>query len=188
MRFMVLLLIGAAISGCTARYQRVTVMEPTKELDPQKSVAISTPASGSYGEEDYPKSGHMTAGAVRLAFERHSREVWISEDCRDLECLKGGKRAGYYVVPEILRWEDHILAWGGTPDRMEVKLTIYEDKSWERLASAVISGKSRWLTFGAERPQHLLPEPLTRYVRMLYGVVPEEEESSEPDEASKKEE
>jgi Domain of unknown function (DUF4823) len=36
------------------------------------------------------------------------------------------------------------------------------------VASTLISGQSKWATFGGDHPQDLLPEPLNSYVESLY--------------------
>lgn len=66
---------------------------------------------------------------------------------------------GYYVIPEILHWEDRATEWSGIPDRLEVKLSIFDGNKKE-LASTIITGKSKWATLGGDHPQDLLPEPL----------------------------
>lgn len=74
----------------------------------------------------------------------------------------------YYVIPEILHWEDRATEWSGIPDKIQVKISIYEGKTWKEVASTIISGKSKWATFGGDHPQDLLPEPLNKYVESLY--------------------
>jgi hypothetical protein len=71
-------------------------------------------------------------------------------------------------VPEILHWEDRATEWSGIPDRVEVKLLVLEAQGNKEIASIVISGKSKWATFGGDHPQDLLPEPIKQYVESLY--------------------
>jgi hypothetical protein len=42
------------------------------------------------------------------------------------------------------------------------------DASGKEIASVVLSGKSRWATFGGDHPEDLLPEPVGQYVATLY--------------------
>lgn len=170
MRITILALIATMFAGCSATYKQSNLTEPTGKLLKGKSVVITTPSNGSYGNREYSESGKMTALAVRAAFARFSDNTTVSTDCKDLECLKkkDSSKFDYYVIAEILHWEDRATEWSGKPDRIEVKLSIHEGKSWRELASTIISGKSKWATFGGDHPQDLLPEPLNNYVASLY--------------------
>lgn len=37
--------------------------------------------------------------------------------------------------------------WSGKPDRIEIQISIYDDRRNE-VATTVVSGKSKWVTFG----------------------------------------
>lgn len=95
--------------------------------------------------------------------------VVVLPNCGDIQCLlqEGKQNYTYYVVPEILHWEDRNTEWSGIPDRVEIKLVVYDTLRSE-LASVVVSGKSKWATFGGDHPEDLLPEPLRQYVESLY--------------------
>ena len=164
MRIAALIIFATMISGCAATYKQNTLAEPSAKLVKGKSVVISTPANGFYESKEYPASGRMTALAVRAAFARFSNATTVAPDCKDLACLKGvpSPSFDYYVIPEILHWEDRATEWSGIPDKIEVKVSIYDGLSWKELASTIISGKSKWATFGGDHPQDLLPEPLNK--------------------------
>lgn len=170
MRIVGLAIIVAMISGCASTYKQSDLTEPSAKLVKGKSVVIATPTNGSFGNKEYSASGKMTALAVRAAFARYSNAITVSADCKELKCLKGSEPSNYdyYAIPEILHWEDRATEWSGIPDRIEVKLSIYESQSWSEVASTLISGKSKWATFGGDHPQDLLPEPLKRYIESLY--------------------
>ncbi|MEQ1484785.1 DUF4823 domain-containing protein [Methyloglobulus sp.] len=170
MRFISLVILVVTLSGCTATYKQNILAEPSAKLTRGKSVIISTPANGAYDSEEYSASGKMTALAIRAAFVRFSNTVTVIPDCKDIACLKSGQSASfdYYVIPEILHWEERATEWSGLPDQIEVKVSIYDGQNLKELSSAIISGKSKWATFGGDHPQDLLPEPLNKYVESLY--------------------
>ena len=170
MRNLFLLLIVVLLSGCASTYSRVDTSQPIVNLNEEKSVLIATPANGSYNDTEYPSSGKMLAQAVKAVFEKFSADVELSETCRDLSCLKRNseKTVGYYVVPEIIHWEDRATEWSGRRDKVEIKLMVFDGKTSEKLASTIISGKSKLMTFGGDHPQDLLEEPLWEYVDSLY--------------------
>ena len=69
---------------------------------------------------------------------------------------------------EILQWEKRATEWSGRPDQIEIQLVIFDAVTKEVLANSSYSGKSKWLTFGGDHPQDLLPEPTSQYVTSLY--------------------
>jgi len=80
------------------------------------------------------------------------------------------ERYEYYIQSEILHWEDRATEWSGLPDRIEIKISVYDTHSGAELASSILSARSKWATFGGDHPQDLLPEPVKQYVESLYGV------------------
>jgi hypothetical protein len=165
--YMILLVV---VCGCTSTYKSSTLVVPSTKLERGKSVVIATPANGSYGDKEYAGSGKMTALAVRSAFAKFTNTVTLSTECKDLNSLRmsGPSQFDYYIVPEVLHWEDRATEWSGVPDRIEILLSVYEGTTWKELASVSILGKSKWATFGGDNPQDLLEEPINKYVRSLY--------------------
>lgn len=160
------------LAACASTYKQEVVSAPVAKLERGKTVLVATPRNGAYEKKEYPLSGRQTAAAVQAAFSRFTDKVAVSPDCSDLTCLQRSAAAGqsydYFVVPAILHWEDRATEWSGIPDRVEVKLIVSDARSSNELASIVISGKSKWATFGGDHPQDLLPEPLNLYVQSLY--------------------
>ncbi|ASV55276.1 hypothetical protein LJPFL01_1913 [Lelliottia jeotgali] len=158
------------LTGCSAKYNNVSVTKNTEQLARNKPVSIATPVDGIYETTTYRGSGSTTAQTTKAAFERYSNEVLAVPECSGLECLKdkGKLNEGYYVVPQILHWEDRATEWSGIPDKMEVKITVYDAKTSSVISSTILSGKSKWATFGGDHPQDLLPEPINNYVSSLY--------------------
>jgi Domain of unknown function (DUF4823) len=170
MKVLLIALIGIFFSGCAASYNQQILKSPTSKLERGKGVFISTPKNGWYGKIEYKNSGKMTANTLKAAFFRFSNNIYISEDCFGLKCLKTmpTEKYAYYIEPDILHWEDRATEWSGIPDRIEVKISIYDAALGAEIASAVISGKSKWTTLGGDHPQDLLPEPVNQYVESLY--------------------
>jgi hypothetical protein len=170
MRSLFSLLIGIFLSGCAANYQQQVLKDATSKLERGKGVFISTPKNGWYGKTEYKDSGKITANSMKAAFARFSNNIYVTEECLELQCLKIIPTAQYvyYVNPEILHWEDRATEWSGIPDKLEIKISIYDAKLGTELASTVIIGKSKWATFGGDHPQDLLPEPVNKYVESLY--------------------
>jgi hypothetical protein len=170
MRFANLVVASAMLTGCTSTYTQNTLVELNTKMMRGKTVAISTPANGTYNGKPYIASGNMTAQVLKAAFANFSSTTDVVSECRDLPCLKGlsPRTYDYYAIPDILHWEDRNTEWSGIPDKVEVKISVYEGLSFKELASAIVSGKSKWATFGGDHPQDLLPEPMGNFVESLY--------------------
>lgn len=166
----VLLALLFIVSGCTATYTKTTLSEPTAPLPRGKHIAIALPENGSYDAKEYPASGKSTALAVRAAFAKFAAQTTIVPDCKTLACLSEtmGADADYFVVPEILHWEDRATEWSGIKDKLEVKISVHYAKTGQVLASTVVAGKSKWATAGGDHPQDLLAEPINEYVATLF--------------------
>jgi hypothetical protein len=170
MRLLIYVFVILMLSGCASTYEQEVFTAPIEKLQIGNSILIATPADGVYGEKYYNGSVATMALAVRRAFARYSDEVSVSGECRDFQCLQTSRSESidYYVVPEILHWEDRSTQWSGIKDQLEIKLVIYDAKDLRVLSSTIISGKSKWATFGGDHSQYLLPEPMGRHVDSLY--------------------
>ena len=166
----ILFFIAYILVGCTATYTRIDLTEPSSKLSKEKSVLIVTPTNGFYLNKEYTASGRRTALSVRSAFAQHANNVTVLAGCKKLICLQKtyATNYDYYVIPDILHWEDRATEWNAMPDSIEIKIIIYESKSWKELASTIIYGKSKFWTFGGDHPQDLLAEPLNKYIDSLY--------------------
>jgi hypothetical protein len=157
-------------AGCSSSYKFAAPTVVGDRLDASRGVAISKPANGVFNGTAYGQSGRMTADAVRSAFARHADHVALIANCHGPDCLGHLDSAtfGYYVQPEILHWEDRATEWSGKSDRVEIRMTVYDTATSERLAHGTYSGKSKWATFGGDHPQDLLAKPTGRFVADLY--------------------
>ena len=170
MRYLILFVALGLVSGCAATYEQKVLMAPIAKLQKDKSILIATPSNGSHGSKEYPDSGKSTALVFRSAFGRYSNNIAVSAECMNFDCLKSKQfsSADYFVVPEILQWEDRNTEWSGIKDKLEIKVTVYDARHGKELSTTIISGKSKWMTSGGDHPQDLLPEPIGQYVESLY--------------------
>ena len=168
MRFATLIVFISILSGCsTATYKQEALTQPSSNLVRGKSVSIATPTNGFFKTEEYQSSGKMTTLAVQSAFARFSSTITVMPACKNLACLKDSSHY-YYVIPEILHWEERATEWSGKPDKIEVKISVYDNLNLKELASTIISGKSKHATLGGDHPQDFLAEPINAYVQSLY--------------------
>lgn len=159
--------------GCSATYtyepsiENKSVSAQSFKLIKGKGVAVIEP---SMSRLIYLKSGKYTASAIREALVRYANEVAIITDSDDNNTVPSvdKNRYGYIFKPEILHWEERATEWSGLPDRIGIKITVYDTSNDNILSSLVFNGKSKWFTFGGDHPQDLLFVPVNKYVKSLY--------------------
>jgi len=158
-----------SLAGCVDTYARKTLERSDVKLPRSSAVVIAVPAAGSFADKTYKTSGAQTAAAIHAAFSRETRAVSIAKECTDLPCLiTNAGNANYYVVPEILRWEDRATEWSGKPDKIEIRIAVIDAATMKEVAITIISGKSKWLTMGGDHPQDLLQAPVDAWVHTLF--------------------
>jgi len=157
------------LCACTSTLTRDPVSAPQIKLERGGKIALATPANGSYSGREYVGSGADTAMAAKAAFAKYATEVEVVASCRVVSCLReAAPSAKYFIVPEILHWEDRSTEWSGKKDRLEVKISVFDATNDKELASSLLSGKSKWMTFGGDHPQDLLPTLIGGYADTLY--------------------
>jgi hypothetical protein len=169
-RKMALLSIITLMVGYTSTYKHSELQALSTKLDPNTGVLISIPEDGLYEQTQYRNSGLMTANAIRAAFSKKAKRTDVVKNCKDEECFGNidSVRYGYFVKPVILHWEDRATEWSGKPDRIEIQVIVFDAETKEELTNSSYSGKSKWMTFGGDHPQDLLPDPTNEYVDKLY--------------------
>lgn len=167
---LLILFVVMILVGCSPNYNHQKLQSVDQKLDSSEGVLISIPENGWYENTEYRNSGKMTANAVRAAFSKYTSRVDVTNKCHGDDCfgIIDFEKYGYYVKPEILHWEERATEWSGIPDQIEIQLAVYDVITKEELANYSYTGKSKWLTFGGDHPQDLLPEPTNRNVRKLY--------------------
>ena len=161
------MLLPITLVGCTSTYHMDVLKAPSEKLQRSYSVSVQTPQNGSFGPEMYASSGRMTADAFKSKFSRYSSEVTVVPAGKTKDNFSGLSNT-YYVEPEILHWEDRATEWSGKRDKIEIKVNIYDAASMNTVSSVIFTGKSKWMTFGGDHPQELLPKPVDDYLKTLY--------------------
>jgi hypothetical protein len=134
------------------------------------SILILIPEDGAFGTEVYTNSGKTTTNELKLNFYNFTNTVDTKSDCKDLASLKKIKdlNYSYYVIPEILHWEERATEWSGIPSRIQIKIDIYNSK-FERISSIVFEGRSASVTFVRKAPFELIEDEVKQYIYNLYG-------------------
>ena len=157
--------------GCYATFEYRDTEKLKGLLDANKSLIINEPEDGRYVSKVYKGSGKQTAQELRSAFLKHTSEVTISSS-PNKTFLTSEVTApfDYCVIPLILHWEDRATEWSAKPDRIEIKVTIFDRKAAKEVTSFIFKGTSSYWTLGGDHPQDMLREPLQKLIDLLYSA------------------
>jgi len=171
MRTLTSVIILLFLVGCADSYTVRTIRAPSVKLSLEASIYIALPKDGRYGHTVYNGSGLMTQTAFQGEFLAHANKVLIASSIEELDAALASARAegiDYLCYPVILHWEDRATEWSMIPDKVSVKVTIYDVKNGDEFIATTIDGSSGIATFGGDHPQDLLREPTKSFVGALY--------------------
>ena len=161
-----IVLVGTLIllSGCTASYQYYTTQKNGSAFSSNYGVCISIPP------ETKQQAGIRTAVALKKEFIKYTSNVKILENCVGEPCwdLISDREYHYFAYTEILLWQENYTEWSGIPDKIEIRLSVFDTSTKQQLSSVTFHAKSKRFTFGGDHPEDLLEVPIQRYVRSLY--------------------
>ncbi|HWT96515.1 MAG TPA: DUF4823 domain-containing protein [Terriglobales bacterium] len=160
------------LSGCVSKYRVDAYTPPAAHIEKEASFYVPLPQNGQFDGTEYPNSGSQTAAELRAALLVHVSKVEVgTTKAEDLTAaLAEAKKRGldHLAQADILHWEDRATEWSGIPDKITLKLSIYDVQSGALLSSTVTAASSKWGTLGGDHPQDLLPEPIKRFVDPLF--------------------
>ncbi len=136
------------------------------------SVYVAMPRDGHYGKTIYYGSGEIAAQEVAAAISPYLSDTYTANKYEQLEVAMNSAIDGGYthlVMLKILRWEDRATEWSGRPDQASVKVVIHDVATQKVIDSAVIGGKSGLFTFGGDKPEDLLAEPMAEYAAKFFS-------------------
>lgn len=171
MKRLLLVLAALALSGCASKY-RVDAVDAKAVLPPSSAIFIVMPQDGRYGATVYSGSGRELQHEVQTQLSRYTTKLTAASAPRPLADSFAEARASgcdYVVDPVILNWEDRATEWSGRPDRITIRYTAYDAKTEASVVSTVRSASSKWMTFGGDHPQDLLPVPTQQFATLLFG-------------------
>ena len=158
----------AALAGCTQYALDRQAAGGTIESDAR--VYVAQPRPGKYDLHPYPQSGRQTRDAVAQALAGRVAKVDVGahfeEEAAALATAQA-RGATLLVLPVIEQWQERPTESTGIPDRIAIRIWILDAATGKEIDSAVVTGKSGWLTFRGGHPQDLLPRAVGDYVALL---------------------
>lgn len=174
-RLALAVLMSLMLVGCTAHYksERAGGGAAPQLVRGQPVIYVAVPEDGWYVGNLAPGSGAMTAQAVMNAFLPHAARVERGTLRETHDAALASAATGKYthlIEPTILSWEERATEWSGKPDRVSIRLNLFEVPSGRQIDSVIVNGSSKWATLGGDHPQDLLPDPLRKYADEVFQV------------------
>jgi Domain of unknown function (DUF4823) len=171
LKFAAIILLVGLISGCVSKYKTDAYQAPAETLRSNASAYVTMAQDGIYDSKPYLNSGRLVSTATTTAVSHHLPRVEQASKVEDLEeALSNAEKMGltYVFQPTILHWEDRNTEWSGRPDRITIKVVVWDVTTKQNIASTVLRASSKWATFGGDHPQDLLPGAITPFVDKLF--------------------
>ena len=171
MKYFFIILMFSILSNCADTTQLLRNGSSSIHLEQSKSIYISIPRDGRYGNNTYQGSGINVSQIILMSFSKFALNVETGYEYQThAEALSFSKKNNYeyLIFPSILEWEDRATEWSSIPDKVSIKIAIIKVRTGRTLDSVLIKGKSGIATFGGDHPQDLLPKPIGEYAASLY--------------------
>ena len=159
------------LTACSSKYKTDTFTPPPEPLSTSGSAYVMLARDGAYGARTYPGSGHTVSRLLYDAISNHvsNADLATAVESRD-DAFKSARKDGmtYVFEPVILNWEDRATAWSGRPDRITIRITVWEAATSKKLASSSERASSKWATFGGDHPQDLVPHVVNTFANRVF--------------------
>lgn len=170
-RILIILAVGWVMAGCADSHSlNIINSNVNVKLTLGDAVYVALSEDGQYGNHYYSGSGKMVSQAIRAELVTTLTSVFIAQSSEDYNTAlnsSASRKFDYLVYPIILHWEDRATEWSAKADKIKIKMVVTDVKSGAVIKSGIIEGKSGLATFGGDKPQDLLPEPIKEFLSSL---------------------
>lgn len=164
--------IAPILFGCAdSHHLSISSSDNSARIGPSDSVYVAQSENGQYGAKQYPGSGAMVSQIIHASLADKMEKITVSSkhsDYPDALAFAAREKYDFLIYPTILHWEDRATEWSAKPDKIQVKISVTRVLDKKVIRSGVIEGKSGLATFGGDKPQDLLPEPIDEYFHALF--------------------
>lgn len=170
--------VAFVLSGCVAI--PVATVQPTASSAkvPVKSdsvMCVIAPPDASFEGAVYSGSGREIAEKIQIALQkagRQSRLVSQTQHDSILPCKEKG--ATHVVETAVLRYEDRATGWSGKPDRIELRISLYDFEQPHQRSTITYQAQSSmlasaFLEWGNAKPTALLGQDFEESINKLMG-------------------
>jgi hypothetical protein len=171
MRKLLALLCLLALTACSQKYALDSYQSPPQRLANGSAIYVMVPENGQYSGRPYANSGEATARALVASLSRVTNKVESGAAPESVDAARAAARSkgvAYVFQPLILNWTDRATEWSGIPDRITIKVVVYDAESGKDIASIMGRASSKWGTVGGDHPQDLLPKIMDEFTKKLF--------------------
>ncbi len=159
------------LTACVSKYKTDSFTPPSHPLSKSGSAYVMLARDGAYGARTYSGSGHTVSRLLYGAILNHvsKAELATRVESRD-DAIATARKGGmsYVFDPVILNWEDRATEWSGRPDRITIRIGVWDVATGKEIASANERASSKWGTFGGDHPQDLVPHVVKTFADRVF--------------------
>ena len=171
MRKLLVVVILLVMTACSQKFALDFYQPPPQRIPKNSAVYVMVPENGRYGNTTYGNSGQQTAQALFASLSAVTNKIETGLAPESVEAARAtaqSKGSAYIFQPLILNWEDRATEWSGIPDKITIKVIVYDVESGKDIGSVLGRASSKWGTFGGDHPQDLLPRIMNEFTKRLF--------------------
>lgn len=138
-----------------------------------ESICVLIPPDAVFEGESYLGSGDEIADQIKDELEVSGRSVRLIKESLSnahFQCKEAG--AQFAIRTSIVHYEDRVTGWSGKPDRIELKIYLYDLDHTDEMRSIHFEARSNMLVsaffeWGNATPSGLLGEDFRHIIRKL---------------------
>lgn len=169
-RISIILIATMLVGACANKFKTDHFTGPSTPISSASGALIMIPEDGQYDGRPYQGSGRMLSNQIEVALSPRVMRVGTTTQ-KDLPAALAQARSegfDYVIEPKILHWEDRATEWSGRPDRITIKIVVWETATGRSVSTSQERASSRWATLGGDHPQDLLPKLLESWSSRVF--------------------
>jgi len=123
------------LASCSSKYKTDNFQAPSQPLSSSRTAYVMMARDGYYGAKTYAGSGRTVSQNLHSAISVHLSKSELAQTTESLDQALAKARAmaaAYLFDPMILNWEDRATQWSGRPDRISIKITVWDAASGKK--------------------------------------------------------
>lgn len=166
-----LVLLTISTISCVSTYHHsISQGSTTSSLVRNTNILLAVPDDAYFGTRTYTNSGKMTTTAVKNALSHYTYSITVDQTVKDFGDIPNTafSKYDYVVMPTIVKWIDYATEWSFKRDVLEIKIIIIDCSTRSIYQSAVIKGRTKFVSFGGDHPQDLLDPSIEDYFQSVF--------------------
>ncbi len=152
LRLLIFSIVAIALVSCAS--SPVTINQPkaigeSLPITSDSKICILVPRDANWENEQYPGSARQIAEKIQQALEKNGKSATtVNQSLANSLDICKEKGATFALNTSVLSYENNATGWSGRPDRIELKLSLYEIGNPETSRSIIYEAKSNVVVSG----------------------------------------